>query len=147
MPVSHSIYFQCPLSNLLANPSNQVRGLQQRAMLPQKKLCGTYPSYNSTAPDRFQGARQAEYPPVSLSELHHFTVQVLQANTVTPLDRRKTLIKSWNQLQPVDNPQLIPGNSFQARATLPQSLSHSSDATANKLLPFSCSVTQKALTQ
>lgn len=39
------------------------------------------------------------------------------------------------------------GNSCQARATLPQSLSHSNDATANKLLPFSCFAKQKALTQ
>lgn len=105
-----------------ANPHNQVREPQQRAVFPKKGLHGTYPSYNPTAPDRFQGARQAEYPPVPFSELHHFTVQVLQANTVAPLHTRKTLIKSWNQLQLVDN-LLILGNSCQARAALPQSLS------------------------
>lgn len=83
------------------NPSQKTPA---KGCASQNKLHNTYPSYNATAPDRFQGARQAKYPPVPFSELYHFAVKVLQANTVAPLDRRKTVIKNCNQLQTVDNP-------------------------------------------
>lgn len=89
-------------------------------MFPKKK--GTYPSYNPTAPDCLQGARQAEYPPVPFSQLHHLTVQVLQANAVAPLGRRKTLIKGWNQLQAVDNLQLVLGKQLPGKGYSPSEL-------------------------
>lgn len=45
----------------------------------------TDPAYDSSSSDRLQGSWQAKDPPVSLSQLNHFTAHVLQADAVSPL--------------------------------------------------------------
>lgn len=40
--------------------------------------------HDSPATDSLQGTRQAEYPPMPFPELHHFIVQVFQADAVAP---------------------------------------------------------------
>ena len=44
-----------------------------------------YLSNNTSAPDSFQGSRQTEDSPVTLSQLHRFFPNVFQSDTVTPL--------------------------------------------------------------